>query len=100
MIDQQAEQLERGRIDPVQVFHNKEHWLLGSDPQQDGQEGVQGLLFLLRGRPGERGIGGGQRQGEERGKEGHSLRQRQTILRQVPLQFAELLLGGLLPLEA
>jgi hypothetical protein len=33
LIDQEAEQLQRGRIDPVQVFHDKEHGLLGGDAQ-------------------------------------------------------------------
>jgi len=41
-----------------------------------------------------------QGEGEERGKEGHSLRQGQTILHQVPLQFAQLLLRGFLAVEA
>jgi hypothetical protein len=50
LIDQEAEQLQRGRIDPVQVLHDKEHRLLRSDAQQDGQQGVQGLLLLLLGR--------------------------------------------------
>ena len=46
------------------------------------------------------GIVVAQRQGEEGGKEGHRLRQRQAILHQEPLQFAQLLRRGLLPLEA
>ena len=100
LIDQEAEQLQRGRIDPVQVFHDKEHGLLRGDAQQDRQEGVQGLLLLLLGRQRQGGIVGGQWEGEEGGKEGHGLRQRQAILHQEPLQFAELLLRGLLPLEA
>ena len=64
------------------------------------EQGVQGLLLLLLGRHGQGGIVSGQREGEEGGKEGHSLRQRQAILHQEALQFAELLLRGLLPLEA
>ena len=88
LVDQEAEQLQRGRIDPVQVFHDEEHRLLGGDPQQDRQEGVQRLLLLLLGRHGQGGIVGGQRQGEEGGEEGHGLRQRQAILHQEPLQFA------------
>jgi hypothetical protein len=31
LIDQETEQLQRGRIDPVQVFHNKEQGLLRGD---------------------------------------------------------------------
>ena len=50
------------------------------DAQQDRQEGVQGLLLLLLGRHGQGGIVRGQREGEERGQEGHGLRQRQAIL--------------------
>ena len=67
--------------------------------QQDRQEGVQGLLLLLLGRHAQGGIIGAQRQGEEGGKEGHGLHQRQTILHQEPLQLAELLRRGLLPVE-
>jgi hypothetical protein len=37
----------------VQVFHDKEHRLLGRNAQQDRQEGVQDLLLLLFGRPGQ-----------------------------------------------
>ena len=32
---------------------------------------------------------------EERGKEGHRLRQRLAVLREEPFQFEEILLGGL-----
>ena len=94
LIDQEAEQLQRGRIDPVQVFHDEEHRLLGGDAQQDRQEGVQGLLLLLLGRYSQGGIVRGQREREERGKEGHGLRQRQAILHQEPLQFAGASAGG------
>ena len=53
LIDQEGEQLQGGRIDPVQVFHHKEHRLLGGNAQQDRQQGVQGLLLLLLGRHGQ-----------------------------------------------
>jgi hypothetical protein len=33
----------------VQVFHDKEHRLLGGDSEQNRQEGLQGLLLLLLG---------------------------------------------------
>ena len=99
LIDQEAEKLQRGRIDPVQVFHDKEHGLLRGDAQQDRQQGVQRLLLLLLGRHGQGGIVRGQRQGEQGGQEGHGLRQRQAMLHQEPFEFAELLLWGLLPLE-
>ena len=49
LIDQQAEKLQRGRIDPVQVFHDKEHGLLRGNAQQDRQQRVQRPLLLLRG---------------------------------------------------
>ena len=49
----------------MQVFHDKEHRLLGGDAQQDGQEGVQDLLLLPIGRHGQGGIVRRQRQGEE-----------------------------------
>jgi hypothetical protein len=100
LIDQEAKQLQGGRIDPVQVFHDKQHRLLGGDAQQNRQEGVQGLLLLLSGRSGQGSIALGQWEGEEGGKERHSLCQRQAILHHEPLQFAKLLVGGLLPVEA
>jgi hypothetical protein len=84
----------------MQVFHDEQHRLLGGDAQQNGQEGLQGLLLLLLGRHGQGGVGSGQRQRQEGGEEGHGLRQWQAILRQEPLEFAELLLMGLLPVEA
>jgi hypothetical protein len=100
LIDQEAEQLQRGRIDPVQIFHDQEHGLLGRNAQLDRQEGVQGLLLLLLGRHSHRGIVSSQREGEQGGKKRHNLRQRQAILHQEPLQFAQLLRRGFLPLEA
>jgi hypothetical protein len=33
----------------VQVFHDEEHRLLGGNAPQDGQQGMQGLLFLQLG---------------------------------------------------
>jgi hypothetical protein len=100
LIHQEAEELQRGRVDPVQVFHDEEHGLLRRDAEHDRQQGVQELLFLLRGRQGQGGIRRGQREGEERGKEGHGLCQRQAILHQEALQFAELLVRRLLPHKA
>jgi hypothetical protein len=49
----------------VQVFHDQEERLRGSQAQQEPQERVQGLLPLLLGRYLRRGIGGRQRQGQE-----------------------------------
>src|SRR5215831_2585272 len=100
LIDQQAEKFQRGRIDPVQVFHDKEHRLLGGDAQQDRQEGVQGLLLLLLRRYGQGSIVSRQREGEERGQKRHSLRQRQAILHHKLFQFAQPLQRGLLSVEA
>jgi hypothetical protein len=100
LIHQQTEQFQGRRIDPVQVFHDKEHGLLDGDAQENRQEGLQGLLLLLRGRHGQGSIVGAQRQGEEGGKEGDRFCERQAILHQEPLQFAELLLRGFLVLEA
>jgi hypothetical protein len=34
----------------VRVFHDQEDGLLGGDAPQDGEQGMQGLLCLLRGR--------------------------------------------------
>ncbi len=50
LIDEEAEEFQRGRINPVQVFHDKEHGLLDGDAEQDRQESLQRLLLLLPGR--------------------------------------------------
>jgi hypothetical protein len=84
----------------MQVFHHEEHRLLGGDSEQNRQEGLQGLLLLLLRGQGQGGIIRRQRQGEEGSQQGHGLCQGQAILHQEPFQFAELLLRGLLPLEA
>ena len=81
----------------MQVLHDEEHGLLRGDAQQDRQEGLERFCFCC-GREGG-GIVGAQRQGEEGGKEGHGLRQRQAVLQEA-LQFAQLLRRELLPLEA
>ena len=49
LIDQEAEELERGGIDPVEVFHDKEHRLLDGDTEEDRQERMQGLCFCCAG---------------------------------------------------
>src|SRR5262249_13431260 len=100
LIDQETEQLQRGRIDPVQVFHHKEHGLLGCDAQEDRQKGLQSLLLLLLGRQGQGSIVSGQREREEGGKEGDSFCEWQATLHQESLQLAVLLLERLLALEA
>src|SRR5262249_31430858 len=100
LINQQVEELQGGRIDPVQVFHDKEHRLLGGDAQEDRQEGLQRLLLLLLRRFGQRGIISGQWEREDGGKEGDSFCEWQTILHQEPLEFAQLLLRGLFSLKA
>src|SRR5206468_4060801 len=80
------------------AFRDKEHGLLGCYAQYNRQEGVQGLL--LRRRHSQGGIVGAQRQGEKDSKERYGLRQWQAILHWEPLQFAQLLLRGFLPLKA
>jgi hypothetical protein len=49
----------------VQVFHDEEHRLLGSNAQQDPQEGVQDPLLLLLRRCRQGDVVSGQRQGDE-----------------------------------
>jgi hypothetical protein len=100
LIDQQAEQLQCGGIDPVQVFHHQEHRLLGRNAQEDGQQGVQRVLLLLLGSEGQGGIVGRQGEGEQGSKEGEGLCEREAILHQKPLELAQLLRRWLLPLEA
>ena len=95
LIDQEGEEFQGRRIDPVQVFHHKEHRLLGGDTQEHRQQGLQGLLLLLLGRYGQGGIVSRQREREEGSQEGHGLCQRQAILYQESFQFAALLLRRL-----
>ena len=47
LIDQEGEQLQRGRIDPVEIFYDEEYGLLSGDAQHDREEGVEGFLLLL-----------------------------------------------------
>src|SRR5262249_43823409 len=100
LIDQQGEQFQGRRIDPVQILHDKEHGLLCCDAQENRQERLVGLLLLLRRRHRQGGIVSPQRQGEEGGEEGDGLCQWQAILHQKSFKFAELLLRGLLPRKA
>ena len=100
LIDQEAEEFQGRRIDPVQVLHDKEHRLLRGDAHEDREQGVQRLLLLLLRRHGQGHIVRGQREREQGSKEGHSLRQRQAVLHQEALQFAELLRRRLLTLKA
>ena len=79
----------------MRVFHDKEQGLLRRDVQENRQEGVQGLLFLLLRRHGQGRIVRGQRQREEGGKERDRFGQWQAILYQESLQFAQLLLRRL-----
>ena len=65
LIDEQAEEFQRGRIDPVQVFYDQEDRLLGGHTQQDRQQGVQQLPLVLLGREALWGIGSRQQQSEE-----------------------------------
>src|SRR5262247_537272 len=69
LIDQEAEQLQGGRIDPVQVFHDKQQGLLRCPAQQGRQNGLQGFLLLLLGSHVQGGVAAAQRYGEESGKE-------------------------------
>src|SRR5262245_31238391 len=100
LIDQETQKLQRRRIDPVQVFHDKEHGPLRRKAQQDRQQDLEGLLLLLLGREVQGGVVGGQRERQEGGKERYDLRQGQTVLHQELLEFAQLVLRGLLALEA
>ena len=45
--DEETEQFQRGGIRPVQVFHDKEHRLLGRQAPQNRQQGLQRPLLLL-----------------------------------------------------
>jgi hypothetical protein len=99
LVDEETEQIQGRRIDPVQIFHHKEDGLLRGNAQQDRQQRLQGPLLLLLGRQQQGRIRGRQWEGEQRRKEGYGLGQRQAILHQEALEFAEFLRRGLLPLE-
>jgi hypothetical protein len=85
LIDQEGEQFQRRGVGPVQVFHDKEHRLLGRNAPQNRQEGLQRPLLLLLRRPSQRRIVRRQRQGEEGHQEGHRFGQWQAILHQEAL---------------
>ena len=98
LLHHQAEPLQRGRIDPVQVFDDEEHRLLLGLRQQPGQQGFEGFLLLPLGRQREGRILCRQRQREQRGKQRHHLWQRPGMPRQGVFQLLELLLRDGVPL--
>ena len=65
LVDEQTQQFQGGGIDPMQIFHNHQHWLLPRFRREPGQQGLQGLLALPLGRQGQGGIvaGSGRRAG-------------------------------------
>src|SRR5215471_366866 len=75
LVNEQAQQLQGGGIEPVQVFHNEEDRLPLRFRVQPGQNGLQRFLALSLWRQGERGIGGGQRKRQQRRQQRHGLRQ-------------------------
>jgi hypothetical protein len=56
LFDQRTEKLQRGGIDPMQVFHHKEDGLLFCFLPQPGQQGFKSFLLLPLGSEGERGV--------------------------------------------
>jgi hypothetical protein len=78
LVDEQAQQLQRGRIHPVQVFYHQEDRLAPGFGVQPGQQDVKSALALpLRGQC-QRGIGRGQRERHQGGQQRHGLGQRQA----------------------
>ena len=49
LIDQEGEQLQCGGVDPVQVFHDEEHRLLGGDFQRDRRGACSVCCFCCSG---------------------------------------------------
>jgi hypothetical protein len=73
LVDEQAQQLQRGRIHPVQVFHHHEDRLAPGFGVQPGQQEVKGALALpVRGQC-QRGIGSRQRERQQGGQQRHRL---------------------------
>jgi hypothetical protein len=60
LLNEQAQQLHGGGIDPVQVFHDEQDRLLLRFRIQPGQEGLQRFLTLPLRRQGKGWIGDGQ----------------------------------------
>ena len=60
LLNEQAQQLHGGGIDPVQVFHHEQDRLPLRFPVQPDQEGLQRFLALPLRRQGEGWIGAGQ----------------------------------------
>src|SRR5262249_10537560 len=47
LLHQEGEHLHCRGIDPVQVFDDEQHWVLGGEPQHHRQDGLQGLVTPL-----------------------------------------------------
>jgi hypothetical protein len=56
LLDEQTQQLQGGRINPMQVFHDHQHRLPPRLRSKPGQQGLQSLLALSLGRQGQGGI--------------------------------------------
>src|SRR5206468_12665796 len=91
--NEQTQQLQGRGIDPVQVFHNEQDRLLLRFRIQPGQEGLQRFLALPLRRQGERWIGVGQGERQQRRQQRHGLGQRHTRRGQRDFQCPQLL-GG------
>src|SRR5215813_12343979 len=89
LVKQETKQLHGRWICPVQVFQNKEHRLMFSKFQEDGDDGFERLLTLTLWREVERRIAMFRDgQGEQRCKKLNRLCQGQSILAQRGFQFA------------
>jgi hypothetical protein len=56
LIDEQLQEFEARWIDPVQIFHNEEHGVLGGQPQDKSEQRFKGLLAPMLGCQGQRRI--------------------------------------------
>ena len=89
LVNEQAQQLHRGGIEPVQVFHHQEDRLPLRFGVQPGQQRVKGVLALLARREGQRRVGRGQGERQQRCQQGHRLRQHDTRRGQHGFQRAQ-----------
>ncbi len=99
-LDESAEQVERGWVDPVRIFHQGQNRRTRGQTLEQRHKGADRPLFGFVRRHVERRISRGGRNREQRREHRREVRSRQTGERDERFQLVEPLLGGLVAHEA
>jgi hypothetical protein len=99
LVQEEAEDLQRRGVRPVQVFPDREHRRPLRLREQPGNQGLVGFLPLPLGAQVQRWVVCRVWQHQQRGQERHDLCTRQAGCLQAPLQLGQLRLGIFIPAE-